>query len=101
MFYKLMKNKNNRGYHLEEAYGYKKEYTDETGITIYIYFDNVDGVWGATEQETGASLLNRFYSTLKDTQNEISSKINKIFENWNTERIEQARRIKFDLLRQL
>lgn len=98
LFYKTMRNQKDKGYHLEEAQGYKKEYTDETGATIYIYFDNIDGFWGATEQETGAALLNGFYSTLKEAQNEINGKIKTIFEILNSESIKQARKIKFDLL---
>lgn len=101
IFYKTMRNQNGKGYHLEEAQGYKKAYTDETGATIFIYFDNINGFWGATEQETGASLLNGFYNTLKEAKNEINSKINKIFEIWNTEHIQQARAIKFDLVSKL
>ena len=100
-FYKTMRNQNSKGYHLEEAQGYKKAYTDETGATIFIYFDNIDGFWGATEQETGASLSNGFNNTLKEAQNEINGKIKALFEIWNTEAIQQARRIKFDLLCQL
>lgn len=98
LFYKTMRNQKDKGYHLEEAQGYKKEYTDETGATIYIYFDNIDGFWGATEQETGATLLNGFYSTLKEAQNEINKKINALFGIWNTDEIKRAKHIKFDLL---
>ena len=100
-FYKTMRNQNSKGYHLEEAQGYKKAYTDETGATIFIYFDNVGGLWSATEQETGASLSSRFNNTLKEAKNEINGKIKTLFEIWNTEAIKQARRIKFDLLCQL
>lgn len=101
IFYKTIKNQNGKGYHLEQAEGYKKAYTNETGATIFAYFDNVDGFWSATEQETGALISKGFNKTLKEAKNEVNEKITTIFEIWSTEAIQQAKRIKFDLLCQL
>lgn len=98
IFYKTMRNQNGKGYHLEQAEGYKKAYTDETGATIFVYFDNIGGFWSATEQETGAMLLTGLHATLKEAKNETDKRINQVFEMWNDEGIKQARRIKFDLL---
>ena len=98
LFYKTIRNKSGQGYHLEESTGYKKEYINETGATIYIFFDNINGFWGATEQETGATILTGFCDTLKEAQNEINKKINILFKIWNTDEIKHARQVKFDLL---
>lgn len=100
-FYKTIRNARGKGYHLEEAQGYKKAYTDETGATIFLYFDNIDGYWGITEQETGATISTKFLYTLKEAREEADKVIKTIFNIWNTDSIKQARKIHFDLLCQL
>ena len=98
IFYKTIRNANGKGYHLEECEGYKKAYTDETGATIFLYFDNIDGYWGITEQETGATISTKFLSTLKEAKEEADKVIKTIFNIWDADSIRQARQTHFNLL---
>lgn len=98
IFYKTIRNANNKGYHLEKSKGYKKAYTDETGATIFLYFDNLEGNWNITEKETGATISTKFLSTLKEAKEEADKVIKTIFNIWDTDGIKKARQIHFDLL---